>query len=98
MPPSANVMKGRFVLSEKGAATNQLMKKAQFVVQAFREQDKSLHIHSSWTARAASIRLLGALSCAFGMRLWAFEVTHAYLQSDTELAHELSIEPRKSLG
>lgn len=91
-------MKGRFVPALQAADSDLPTPNARFLVQGFRDREKCVLTHTSYTVRAASIRLLVALAFMFRMRLWGFHVTQVYLQSDTELVRDFYIEPPAALG
>lgn len=84
------------MLAMKGTETKQTNSEARFVVQALRDSDKGVLIHTSSTVRASSIRLLVTVTWARRMQLWAFDVTQTCLQSDKECAREEYIEPPRS--
>lgn len=83
LAPAPNIMPGRFVLARKQADTESPKAETLLFIQGFYSRDKGILIHTSYTVCASSIMLFVALACVLCMRLCGFEVTQAYLQSDT---------------
>lgn len=95
---NANVMRGRFFLSFNGTDTECPTPNARFVIQGSCDNEKGMLVHTASTVRGASGRLLVTLSSVIQLELWGFDVTQAYLQSDSKQAREVSIEPPPEMG
>jgi hypothetical protein len=89
------IMGGRFVLSIKDVGTPREVYKARYVVQGFRDRDKTYLVHQPMTARQQSTKLLGAMAAIFGFRIFTHDVQQAHLQSADKLMRVVYISPSK---
>lgn len=97
VPRTANILSGRFVLAIKSAYADSPLRKARFVVQCHRANDKHLLVHNASTARRASVRLLVSLAAMKKYALWIFDGTHAYLQSAAVLTRQVYVHPPEEI-
>jgi Reverse transcriptase (RNA-dependent DNA polymerase) len=91
LPPEANIMGGRFVLSIKDVGTPRKVNKAGYVVQGFGDRDKPYLVHQPMTARQQSTKLLEAMAAIFRFRIFTHDVQQAYLHSDDKLMRDVYI-------
>jgi Reverse transcriptase (RNA-dependent DNA polymerase) len=91
LPPGANIMGGRFVLSNKDVGTPREVYKARYVVQGFRDRDKPYLVHQPMTARQQPTKLLVAMAAIFGFRIFTHDVQQAYLQSTDKLMRDVYV-------
>eukprot|EP00168_Porphyra_purpurea_P016741 TRINITY_DN552_c0_g1_i1.p1 TRINITY_DN552_c0_g1~~TRINITY_DN552_c0_g1_i1.p1 ORF type:complete len:862 (-),score=144.43 TRINITY_DN552_c0_g1_i1:471-2858(-) len=94
LPPSANVIGGRFVYTLKNVGTKEELAKARFVAQGHRDQAKLFVVHNLATMRQRSTRLLVSTAAVHGWRLFAHDITQAYLQSKDKFDRVLYLRPR----
>lgn len=94
VPADANVIGGRFVFTLKNHNTPQEFPKARFVAQGHRDKAKEFVVHNLATLRQRSTRLLVSTSAVLGLRLFAHDITQAYLQSRDKFSRQLYLRPR----
>jgi Reverse transcriptase (RNA-dependent DNA polymerase) len=87
LPAGANIMGGRLVLTIKDVDTDREIHKARYVIQGFRDKDKTRLVHQSLTARQQSTKLLVAIAAVFGFRI--------FLQSADKLMRDVYLSPSK---
>lgn len=95
---SANILNGLFVLSVKATDTPLPVYKAIFIEQRHRYRGKHSVVHNCSTARPPSVRLDLTVFTMCGYALGSFDVTKAYLQSTTNLAHAMYVRPLPALS
>jgi hypothetical protein len=93
LPENANIMNGRFVLSNQSAGTEEEVFNARYVIQGYRDKMKTSLVHNSPTSRKASTILVG-LAAVFVFRLFATDVTQAVLQSVEDLMRDVYLDPK----
>lgn len=94
VPAGANIIGGRFVFTLKHAGTAEEMPKARYVAQGHRDRAKALVVHNLATMRQRSTRLLVSTAAVLGLRLFAHDITQAYLQSQDRFTRQLYLRPR----
>lgn len=85
LPPQANILGGRFVLTLKNLGTNEETAKARYVAQGNRDKEKPHMVHNITTLRQSSTRLIISVAAVKGFRIFAHDVKQAYLQSEEKL-------------
>jgi len=93
VPPGANVIGGRFVYTLKNVGTSSELAKARFVGQGYRDKAKEFVVHNMATMRQRSTRLLASTAANMGWRVFAHDITQAYLQSQDAFARPLYLRP-----
>jgi len=94
VPRSANVIGGRFVYTIKQVGTAGEFAKARFVAQGHRDKAKWYVVHNLATMRQRSTRLLVSTAANMRWRLFAHDITQAYLQSQDAFSRLLFLRPR----
>lgn len=94
IPSDANVIGGRFVFTLKHVGTPNEVPKARFVAQGHRDKAKALVVHNLATMRQRSTRLLVSTAAVLGLRIFAHDITQAYLQSQDTFTRQLYLRPR----
>lgn len=90
----ANVIQGRFVYTIKNAGTTEEQPKARFVAQGHNDKAKPFVVHNLATLRQRSTRLLVSTSEVLDFRLFAHDITQAYLQSRQAFTRQVYLRPR----
>ena len=96
VPPQANVIGGRFLYSLKHVGTPEEMAKARFVAQGHRDKAKWFVVHNLATLRQRSTRLLVSTAANMRWRIFAHDITQAYLQSRDRFTRQLYLRPHPS--
>jgi len=94
LPRGANIIGGRFVYTLKNVNTKEEFAKARFVAQGYRDQAKWFVVHNLATMRQRSTRLLASTAANMHWRLFAHDITQAYLQSRDVFSRQLYLRPR----
>lgn len=89
VPPDANILPDRFVLSIKSTEDSETEYKARYVIGGHLDRMKDIMVHSATTLHPQSIRLLLALTAMFGFDIWSADVLLSYLQSAEPLLRDL---------
>jgi hypothetical protein len=97
LPPHANIMSGRFVLTIKDN-NNTTVYKARYVMQGYADQDKPFLVHDVANTRPHSIRLIVALAAIFHFPLVSHDIVQAYLQSSEAMRREIFLRPKRQDG
>jgi Reverse transcriptase (RNA-dependent DNA polymerase) len=93
IPPDANILRGRFVLTIKVAGTDKELFKARYVARGFNDIGKARPIHDSPVSKAESTRMILSLAAIFGFRVSSADVTQAYIQSAHNLTRDVFLDP-----
>ncbi len=80
LPEGSNILGCRCVLTLKDSETAEPVFKARYVVLGHLEKDKKNLVDPTTPVKQSSIRLMTALAALFGLRIWAHNVSQAYLQ------------------
>lgn len=94
VPKGANIIGGRFVYTLKNFKTADETPKARFVAQGYRDKAKEFVVHNLATLRQRSTRLLVSTSAILDFRLFAHDITQAYLQSQDGFTRQLYLRPK----
>jgi len=94
VPRAANIIGGRFVYTLKQVGTAGECAKARFVAQGHRDKAKWYVVHNLATMRQRSTRLLVSTAANMRWRLFAHDITQAYLQSQDAFSRLLFLRPR----
>jgi len=94
VPRGANIIGGRFVYTLKQVGTAGELAKARFVAQGHRDKAKWYVVHNLATMRQRSTRLLVSTAANMRWRLFAHDITQAYLQSQDAFSRQLFLRPR----
>lgn len=94
VPAGANIISGRFVYTLKNVGSKDEMAKGRYVAQGQSDQAKPFVVHNLATLRQRSTRLLVSTSAILGIRVFAHDITQAYLQSEELFARELYLRPK----
>jgi hypothetical protein len=99
VPAGVRIFNARFVDEVKNAGTDKAFEKSRLVVQAYNDEDKLLVLTESPTIQRASQRIILCLTASTdGTRLYARDVTQAYIQSVTPLNRPFYIRPPPELA
>jgi len=93
VPPEASVIGGRFVYTLKHVGAPEEMAKARFVAQGHRDKAKWFVVHNLATLRQRSTRLLVSTAAIMRWRIFAHDITQAYLQSRDAFSRRLYLRP-----
>jgi len=93
VPAGANVIGGRFVYTLKNVNTPEELAKARFVAQGHRDKAKWFVVHNLATMRQRSTRLLVSTAANMRWRIFAHDITQAYLQSRDAFTRQLYLRP-----
>eukprot|EP00168_Porphyra_purpurea_P009868 TRINITY_DN2422_c0_g1_i11.p2 TRINITY_DN2422_c0_g1~~TRINITY_DN2422_c0_g1_i11.p2 ORF type:complete len:307 (-),score=86.12 TRINITY_DN2422_c0_g1_i11:1032-1952(-) len=94
LPRGANVLGGRMVCTIKNVGTPDEAPKARYVAQGNRDQAKQFVVHNLATLRQRSTRVLTSTAANLGLRLFADDITQAYLQSEEKFTRRIYLRPR----
>lgn len=94
IPPDANIIGGRFILTLENFQTPQVTTKVRNISQGYSDFEKSFIVHDISALCPASIRLLLSVAAYRKLRLFSFDMTQAYLQSREPLSRKLYIRPK----
>eukprot|EP00168_Porphyra_purpurea_P020863 TRINITY_DN895_c0_g1_i6.p1 TRINITY_DN895_c0_g1~~TRINITY_DN895_c0_g1_i6.p1 ORF type:complete len:1091 (+),score=259.84 TRINITY_DN895_c0_g1_i6:1132-4404(+) len=94
VPAGANIIGGRIIHTLKNVGTKDEGVKARFVAQGHRDKAKDFVVHNLSTLRHRSIRVLVSTAANLGMRLFAHDITQAYLQSEDRYSRRIYLRPR----
>ncbi|OSX76619.1 hypothetical protein BU14_0183s0011 [Porphyra umbilicalis] len=93
VPPEASVIGGRFVYTLNHVGAPEEMAKARFVAQGHRDKAKWFVVHNLATLRQRSTRLLVSTAAIMRWRIFAHDITQAYLQSRDAFSRCLYLRP-----
>jgi len=93
VPRAANIIGGRFVNTLKQVGTAEEFATARFVAQGYRDKAKWYVVHNLKTMRQRSTRLLVSTAFNIRWRLFAHDITQAYLQSQDAFSRLLFLRP-----
>jgi len=96
VPAEASVIGGRFVYTLKHMGTPEEKAKARFVAQGHRDKAKWFVVHNLATLRQRSTRLLVSTAAIMRWRIFAHDITQAYLQSRDAFTRRLYLRPHPS--
>ena len=96
IPSGANILPGRIVLAIKSTEDGEVKFKARYFIDAHRDKDKNLMIHTAKNLQPQPIRLLLALSNMHDFKIWTSNFRQAYRQSSEPL--QLDIFMRKPVA
>lgn len=94
VPKGANIVGGRMVYTVKNVGTADEAPKARYVAQGNRDQAKWFVVHNLATLRQRSTRILVSTAANLGLRLFADDITQAYLQSEDRYTRQVYLRPR----
>eukprot|EP00168_Porphyra_purpurea_P011369 TRINITY_DN2896_c0_g1_i1.p1 TRINITY_DN2896_c0_g1~~TRINITY_DN2896_c0_g1_i1.p1 ORF type:complete len:816 (+),score=159.39 TRINITY_DN2896_c0_g1_i1:2887-5334(+) len=94
VPRTASIIGGRFVYTLKNVGTAVELSKALFVGQGHRDRVKDFVVHNTATLRQRFTRLVVSTSANMGWRVYAQDITQAYLQSEDAFDRELYLRPK----
>lgn len=94
VPKGANIVGGRMVYTVKNVGTADEAPKARYVAQGNRDQAKLFVVHNLATLRQRSTRILVSTAANLGLRLFADDITQAYLQSEDRYTRQIYLRPR----
>jgi len=90
---TANIIGGRFVYTLKQVGTAVEFAKARFVAQGHRDKAKWYVVHNLATMRQRSTRILVSTAANMRWRVFAHDITQAYLQSQDTFSRLLFLRP-----
>lgn len=90
----ADVIRGQFVYTLKNVRTREKEHKARFVAQGQNEKDNPFVVHNLATLWQRSMRMLVSIAAVLGFRIFADEITQAYLQSQGAFGRVEYVRPR----
>lgn len=93
LPAGANVLRGRMVYTLKNKGTPDEAPKALYMVQGNNDQVKLLVVHNLETPRQLSTCLLVSTAAVLRLRLFAHDITQAYLQSQGGYSRKIYLRP-----
>jgi hypothetical protein len=87
----------------KHLGTDKAFEKSRLVVQAYNDQDKNLILTQSPTIQRVSQRIILALALTLQQKqpanaIYLWDISQAYVQSNTHLNREIFIHPPSELG
>lgn len=91
VPPKANALPGRFVLTLKSIKDGKIKYKARYVFGGHKDKFKHMIVHPTSTLQPSSIRLLLALATTYEFCIWVCDVRQAYLSSAEIVTREVYI-------
>jgi len=99
LPPNANVIKAKLILSVKEPGEPEERKKARIVAQAVGslDTDKDMLMTYSPTVGKNSIRLMLAISLGTDLSLFTRDISQAYVSTGTDLLRKVYLIPPKEL-
>jgi Reverse transcriptase (RNA-dependent DNA polymerase) len=93
MPENPNIMGGPLVLTIKDSGTSKEIHKARYVVQGFRDKNKTSLVHDASISKQQSTKLLIGLAAIISSRIFSTDFTQVYLQSAEPLMRDVYIKP-----
>ncbi len=98
VPPDVRIFSSRFVNEIKHPGTDKAFEKSRLVVQAFKDQNKTLVLTQSPTIQRVSQRLIICLAATLPqMKLYLRDITQAYVQSRSTLNRDFYVQPPPEL-
>lgn len=89
--PNGTILNSRFLLSIKSPDSLNPIYEARFIIQGHKDPEKGKVVNEAHTVLRSSVRLIIALSQAYGFPLWSRDVSQAFVQSEDNLKRNLYI-------
>lgn len=98
LPTGSNVFTRLFELTLKHLNTESEKAKARYVAQGHRDMNKRLFMHNAPSLNHRSVRVIASFSAIKGYDLFSYDVSQAYLQSDSNMSRDICLNPKDSDG